>query len=194
MKEVYDKYYNKIYYWSLKKLRNKEDAEDLTNSIFVAIFEYLGKNINIQKLDNLIWKIAYNLWCKKIRNKKKDELLVEIKEDELIDVDTNIIDKIIYKDITKNIDKIGEYKVLEFRDYDKNIIKNMETGETKETGLPKSNVLYYDLENNSWCCVRPSGTEPKIKLYMGIKANSMESAEKKLEELKQAMENLVRNA
>ena len=94
----------------------------------------------------------------------------------------------------KNIDKIGEYKVLEFRDYDKNIIKNMETGETRETGLPKSNVLYYDLENNSWCCVRPSGTEPKIKLYMGIKADTMENAEKKLEELKQAMENLVRNA
>ncbi len=94
----------------------------------------------------------------------------------------------------KNIDKIGEYKVLEFRDYDKNIIKNMETGETRETGLPKSNVLYYDLENNSWCCVRPSGTEPKIKLYMGIKADTMENAEKKLEELKQAMESLVRNA
>ena len=94
----------------------------------------------------------------------------------------------------KSVDKIGEYKVLEFRDYDKNIIKNMETGETRETGLPKSNVLYYDLENNSWCCVRPSGTEPKIKLYMGIKANSMENAEKKLEELKQAMENLVKNA
>ena len=94
----------------------------------------------------------------------------------------------------KSIDKIGEYKVLEFRDYDKNVIKNMKTGEIKETGLPKSNVLYYDLENNSWCCVRPSGTEPKIKLYMGIKADSMENADKKLEELKQAMENLVRNA
>ena len=94
----------------------------------------------------------------------------------------------------KRVDKIGEYKVLEFRDYDKNIIKNMENGATRETGLPKSNVLYYDLENNSWCCVRPSGTEPKIKLYMGIKADSMENAEKKLEELKQAMESLVRNA
>ena len=94
----------------------------------------------------------------------------------------------------KNIDKIGEYKVLEFRDYDKNIIKNMQTEEVKETGLPKSNVLYYDLENNSWCCVRPSGTEPKIKLYMGIKADSMDKAERKLEELKQAMEELVRNA
>lgn len=94
----------------------------------------------------------------------------------------------------KDIEKIREYKVLKFRDYDRNIIKDMETGETTETGLPKSNVLYYELENNSWCCVRPSGTEPKIKLYMGIKADTMEKANKKLEELKEAMENLVRNA
>ena len=94
----------------------------------------------------------------------------------------------------KDIGKIGEYKVLKFRDYDRNIIKDMQTGETTETGLPKSNVLYYELENNSWCCVRPSGTEPKIKLYMGIKADTTEKANKKLEELKEAMENLVRNA
>ena len=94
----------------------------------------------------------------------------------------------------KTINKIGEYKVLKFRDYDRNVIKDMETGETTETGLPKSNVLYYELENNAWCCVRPSGTEPKIKLYMGIKADSMENANKKLEELKEAMEKLVRNA
>jgi len=94
----------------------------------------------------------------------------------------------------KKVDNIGEYKVLSFRDYDTNIIKNMTTGEVKETGLPKSNVLYYELENNSWCCVRPSGTEPKIKLYMGIKADSMENADKKLEELKADMEELVRNA
>ena len=94
----------------------------------------------------------------------------------------------------KTINQIGEYKVLKFRDYDRNIIKDMETGETTETGLPKSNVLYYELENNSWCCVRPSGTEPKIKLYMGIKADNMENADKKLEALKQAMESLVRNA
>ena len=94
----------------------------------------------------------------------------------------------------KDIEKIGEYKVLKFRDYDRNIIKDMETGKTTETGLPKSNVLYYELENDSWCCVRPSGTEPKIKLYMGIKADNMENADKKLEELKEAMENLVRNA
>ena len=94
----------------------------------------------------------------------------------------------------KKIEKIGEYNVLKFRDYDRNIIRDMKTGNEEETGLPKSNVLYYELENNSWCCVRPSGTEPKIKLYMGIKADSMEKADKKLEELKKAMEELVRNA
>ncbi|MCI8273579.1 MAG: phospho-sugar mutase [Clostridia bacterium] len=95
---------------------------------------------------------------------------------------------------TKDIDKIGDYKVLKFKDYDTNIIKDRITGDTTETGLPKSNVLYYELENNSWCCVRPSGTEPKIKLYIGIKGSSMEDADKKLQDLKQAMEDLVRNA
>lgn len=94
----------------------------------------------------------------------------------------------------KTIEKIGKYKVLKFRDYDRNVIKDLTTGKSTETGLPKSNVLYYELENNSWCCVRPSGTEPKIKLYMGIKADSMENANKELEELKVEMENLVRNA
>ena len=67
----------------------------------------------------------------------------------------------------------------------------MQTGEITKTGLPHSNVLYYELENNSWCCVRPSGTEPKIKLYMGVKGTSKEDATKKLEDLKVAMTELV---
>ncbi len=74
---------------------------------------------------------------------------------------------------------IGEYKVLSARDYKLNTIRNMETGEVTETGLPQSNVLYYDLSDDAWLCVRPSGTEPKIKLYYGIKGTSMEDAEKK---------------
>jgi DNA-directed RNA polymerase specialized sigma24 family protein len=53
MDEIFDKYYDKLYYWSLKKTDNKEDAEDLVNNIFVAIFEYFNKNINITKLENL---------------------------------------------------------------------------------------------------------------------------------------------
>lgn len=94
----------------------------------------------------------------------------------------------------KTIDEIGKYKVLKFKDYDKNIVKDMITEEIHETGLPKSNVLYYELENNSWCCVRPSGTEPKIKLYVGVKGTSMEDANNKLNDLQKAMESLVRNA
>jgi phosphoglucomutase len=80
--------------------------------------------------------------------------------------------------------ELAGLKVLEFRDYKENIIKNIQTGETTETGLPSSNVLYFDLENSSWCCVRPSGTEPKIKFYCGVCTNSKEESEKKLEELK----------
>ncbi len=91
----------------------------------------------------------------------------------------------------KTIEKIGDYKVLTFKDIEKDIEKDMETGKIKSTGLPKSNVLYYELEENSWCCVRPSGTEPKIKLYMGVKGTTDEDATEKLEKLKQAMLDVV---
>ena len=90
-----------------------------------------------------------------------------------------------------DIESIGKYKVLVFKDVEKDIVKDMKTGEISKTGLPKSNVLYYELEDNSWCCIRPSGTEPKIKLYMGIKGNSEKEAEEKLSELKEAMLKIV---
>ena len=61
------------------------------------------------------------------------------------------------------------------------------TGETTPSGLPQSNVLYYELDDEAWCCVRPSGTEPKIKYYFGVKGNSFKDAEEKLEALKKAM-------
>ena len=83
--------------------------------------------------------------------------------------------------------KLGNYKVLNFRDYKTGKIIEYKTGKESETGLPTSNVLYYDLEDNGWCCVRPSGTEPKVKFYMGVKGKSMEDAEKKLNNLKSAM-------
>ena len=86
---------------------------------------------------------------------------------------------------------IGKYRVQEFKDIKLDIVKNMITGETSKTGLPTSNVLYYSLENDAWCCVRPSGTEPKIKLYIGVKADTMEKAKADLEELKDAMKKLV---
>ena len=92
----------------------------------------------------------------------------------------------------KPVEKIGEYKVLTFKDVEKDYVKDMVTGEESKTGLPKSNVLYYALEDNNWCCVRPSGTEPKIKLYMGVKGTSDEDAAKKLEALKEAMVAIVK--
>mgnify|MGYP000775628025 FL=1 len=78
--------------------------------------------------------------------------------------------------------EIGGYKVLEFRDYEKDIVKRAD-GSTGTTGLPESNVLYFDLEDNAWCCARPSGTEPKIKFYMGVKGTSIEDAQKKVDAL-----------
>ena len=82
---------------------------------------------------------------------------------------------------------LGGLKVLAVRDYKEDIRKDLVTGETAPTGLPSSNVLYYELENNAWCCVRPSGTEPKIKYYFGVKGSSLEDAAQKLETLKQDM-------
>ncbi len=92
----------------------------------------------------------------------------------------------------KDVEQIGKYKVLCFKDVDRDYVKDMTTGEESKTGLPKSNVLYYQLENNSWCCVRPSGTEPKIKLYFGVKGTSVENATEELELLKDAMVKIVK--
>lgn len=78
---------------------------------------------------------------------------------------------------------IGPYKVLSARDYKQDTKKDMQTGEVTTTGLPTSNVLYYDLPDHAWLCVRPSGTEPKIKLYYGVKGTSLEDAEEKSREL-----------
>ena len=86
-----------------------------------------------------------------------------------------------------NIEKVGDYQVLTFKDVEKDVVKDMKTGEMTKTGLPQSNVLYYELEEDSWCCIRPSGTEPKIKFYMGVKGISEEDAKNKLEKLKNAM-------
>ena len=88
--------------------------------------------------------------------------------------------------------KLGSYDVLEVRDYKEHTIVKAD-GTKGKTDLPTSNVLYYDLNDNSWCCVRPSGTEPKIKFYMGVKGKSMEEAEQKLEELTEAMKEYSNN-
>ena len=82
--------------------------------------------------------------------------------------------------------EFGKFKVVAFRDYDKNVIVKAD-GTTSETGLPKSNVLYFELDRDAWCCLRPSGTEPKIKFYMGVKGESLEDADALLKNLTDAM-------
>lgn len=79
--------------------------------------------------------------------------------------------------------QIGGCQVLKARDYKADTIKDIETGEVTSTGLPSSNVLYYDLSDDAWVCVRPSGTEPKVKFYYGVKGNSLEDAEEKSSKL-----------
>ena len=87
--------------------------------------------------------------------------------------------------------EVGGYKVVFARDYKLDTIKDMASGEVKPTGLPSSNVLYYDLNDGAWICVRPSGTEPKIKFYYGIKGSSMEDADAKSEALGAAVMAMV---
>ena len=79
--------------------------------------------------------------------------------------------------------ELAGLKVISVGDYSKQVIHNNLNGENTSTNLPKSNVLYYELENDSWCCVRPSGTEPKIKFYLGVKGINSNDAEIKLDEL-----------
>ena len=79
--------------------------------------------------------------------------------------------------------EIGGYKVLKVRDYKKDTITDLADGKVTPTGLPASNVLYYELEDDAWVCVRPSGTEPKVKFYYGIKGTSLEEADAKSESL-----------
>ena len=75
--------------------------------------------------------------------------------------------------------ELGGYQVLSARDYKTGVIRDLATGEEKPSGLPVSNVLYYDLSDDAWLCVRPSGTEPKVKFYYGVKGTSLEDADAK---------------
>ena len=83
------------------------------------------------------------------------------------------------------VTEVGEYRALSVRDYNCGEITNLETGEKTKTSLPESNVIYYELENEAWACIRPSGTEAKIKVYSGVKGTNLEEAEQKLELLEQ---------
>lgn len=87
--------------------------------------------------------------------------------------------------------KICHYTVEGVRDYLNGTITEQKTGEVRPSGLPKSNVLYFEMDNNGWCCVRPSGTEPKIKFYYGVKGSSLEDAQAQTEAVGEALRKIV---
>ena len=89
-------------------------------------------------------------------------------------------------------DQIGKYKVLAVRDYQNDTILHMGDKSITGTGLPKSDVVYFDLEQDAWVCIRPSGTEPKIKFYIAVKGDSFADAEEKMTQLKKALMALVK--
>ena len=103
------------------------------------------------------------------------------------------------RQITEMMDKLrknppthfGDLQVTRVRDYATGVIKELATGKESPTGLPESNVLYFDLTNDSWCCARPSGTEPKIKFYMGVKGTSLADAQEKNEKLTEELKAVI---
>ena len=104
------------------------------------------------------------------------------------------LDKIqnIMNELRKNPPtQMAGYEVLSARDYKADTVRNLKSGEVTPTGLPASNVLYYDMTGNAWLCVRPSGTEPKIKFYFGIVGKSLEDADAKAKEMAEAVSGLV---
>jgi len=139
---------------------------------------YKSKGISaFEQMDNIYKKYGYY---------KEGQIALTFKGIEGAEKIKSIMDKLRNNPPTE----LAGLKVLEFRDYKENIIKDLQTGETHETGLPNSNVLYFGLENSSWCCVRPSGTEPKIKFYCGVCTDSNEKSTQQLEALKEHWGNI----
>ena len=88
--------------------------------------------------------------------------------------------------------EIGGFRVLRKRNYKTGFIDNYDTKEKEKTNLPLTNAIYFDLEGDGFVCVRPSGTEPKIKVYYGVKGTSLTDAREKSEKLMQGVSTLVR--
>ncbi len=159
-----------------------KDGVSAVMTLCEAAAYYKSKNITLwNQMNNIYEKYGYY---------KEDQVSIVLEGAE----GAEKIKQIMTNMRNKEIKQIEKYKVLRYKDIEQDYVKDLETGKESATGLPKSNVLYYELENDAWCCVRPSGTEPKIKLYMGVKGKCLECATTEMEDLKLSMENLVRNA
>ncbi len=156
-----------------------KDAIVATMALCEAAAYYRTKGMSLwDKMIEMYEKYGY--WQDGIQS-------IELRGKEGIEKIISTIDR-LRQDIPK---EIGGYRVLSARDYKEDTVRDMTTGKVTSTGLPNSNVLYYDLEDDAWVCVRPSGTEPKLKFYYGVKGENFADAEEKLQSLGQSMVNLV---
>ncbi len=148
-----------------------KDAVVAVMCLCEAAAYYRSKGISLHEQMNRIYQ-KYGYF-------KEDLVSVTLKGIEGMEKIKEIMDS-----FRKNPPKtVGDYKVQKLRDYMADTITEMESGKVTSTGLPKSDVLYFELNDNAWCAIRPSGTEPKIKFYFGVKGSSMEDAEAKLKKL-----------
>lgn len=145
MKEkIFDAYYDKIYFWCLKKLRNKEEAKDLVQDVFVEIYIYIDKGIEIHNIDGLVWTICFNTWKKKVRKLVKDKMIIY--DEDLLQnerVDDYKIEQILYRDILNNLDDylLTEKEKLCFKLFYQSGYNVQEISEKLDTSI--SNVKYY---------------------------------------------------
>ena len=159
-------------------VRDKDGIVAIMSICELAAY-YKNKGISVyEQMQNIYKKYGYYLEDQYTITIKGAEGAIKIKE-------------IMEKMRTNPPENIGKYKIVSISDYQLKKYINLMTKEEKETRLPKSNVLYYELENDNWCCIRPSGTEPKIKMYFGIKENNYDDAKNNLEYLKNEMIKIV---
>ncbi len=159
-------------------VRDKDGIVAIMSICELAAY-YKNKGISVyEQMQNIYKKYGYYLEDQYTITIKGAEGAIKIKE-------------IMEKMRTNPPENIGKYKIVSISDYQLKKYISLMTKEEKETTLPKSNVLYYELENDNWCCIRPSGTEPKIKMYFGIKENNYDDAKNNLEYLKNEMIKIV---
>ena len=159
-------------------VRDKDGIVAIMSLCELAAY-YKNKGISVyEQMQNIYKKYGYYLEDQYTITIKGAEGAVKIKE---------MMEK-MRNNLPKNI---GKYKVVSISDYQLKKYINLENGEERETTLPKSNVIYFELENENWCCIRPSGTEPKIKMYFGVKKNSKEEAEAEVKYIRDEMIRIV---
>ena len=144
----------------------------------VCYYDYIGKTV-YQRLQEIYSEYGYVLDC---------NISVPFKGLNAMRDMNAVVDGLKHKPCTA----FDIYKVKTLRDYSKNIALELATGEKSEIGSPITNCIYYELENGSFICVRPSGTEPKLKIYFSVRANNKAEAEAALDKMQAAVKKLLK--